>query len=123
MSCATRSRTGIAAMIESAHAAPLSVEPRVAGKVVVAVVVVDDTVLLVAHAPTPMQTTARECESFTATVLVRVSRVSSPVDRALLGGVHVLACAALEQERLQVASEEGARLGIHHVQAVMIDEH
>src|SRR6185312_2718244 len=51
-----------------------------------------------------------------------VPRVS-PVDRALLGRVDRFLVAALEEERFEILRQERARLGIHDVEAVMIDEH
>src|SRR6185369_14466140 len=46
-----------------------------------------------------------------------------PCDGALLGGVHVLLAAALEEERFHVLRQKAARLRIHHVEAVVIDQH
>src|SRR5688500_13891015 len=118
MSWATRSRTGMAAMIESAQDAPL----RSALRGAVAVVVV---LLLVAHAPERNESAMRIFGiRFTATLLVRdVARLSSPVDSSLLRRVDVYAAAALEEEGLHVAREECASLRIHHVQPVVVDEH
>src|SRR5256885_4495797 len=46
-----------------------------------------------------------------------------PVDRALLAGVDILGGARLEKKRLHVLGEECARLRIHDVEAVVIDQH
>src|ERR671914_1727442 len=47
----------------------------------------------------------------------------SPVDRALLARVDLLALARAEQERFHVFGQELARLWIHQIQAVVIDQH
>src|ERR1043166_1769026 len=46
-----------------------------------------------------------------------------PVDRSLLADVHVFFEPGLEQKRLHVTREKRARLWVHHVQSVMVDQH
>src|SRR5688572_4430402 len=46
----------------------------------------------------------------------------SPVDRSLLGRVDLLAWSA-EQERVHVLGEKLARLRLHEVQSIVVDEH
>src|SRR5881392_501054 len=55
-------------------------------------------------------------------MLLRLQRML-PADRTLLAGIHVLGRARAEQERLHVLREEAACLRIHHVEAVVIDQH
>src|SRR5689334_15648501 len=47
----------------------------------------------------------------------------SPRDGALLRRVYVLLATRLEEKRLHVLREEAARLWIHQVQTVVVDEH
>src|SRR5215831_14011638 len=51
------------------------------------------------------------------------TRTLSPLNRSLLRRVNVLAGAAPEQKRRHVVRQEGTRLRIHHIQAVVIDQH
>src|SRR6185312_11530515 len=46
-----------------------------------------------------------------------------PVDRPLLARIHGFLIPRLEQERLHVPREELARLRIHEIESVMVDEH
>src|SRR3954468_9694648 len=55
-------------------------------------------------------------------MLLRLQRML-PADRTLLAGIHVLGRARAEQERLHDLREEAACLRIHHVEAVVIDQH
>src|SRR6185312_6529220 len=48
---------------------------------------------------------------------------TSPGDGPLLGRVDRLLRAALEQEAFHVPREEGARLRVHEVQPVVVDQH
>src|SRR5436190_5636724 len=52
-----------------------------------------------------------------------VMALTSPVDRSLLGRIDVLFAARLEEERFHVLGEKAARLWIHQVQAVVVDQH
>jgi len=54
---------------------------------------------------------------------MRVTRTQSPLNRSLLRRVHVLASAAPEKKGRHVVRQERARLWVHHVQTVVIDQH
>src|SRR5205085_11732040 len=53
----------------------------------------------------------------------RAAAHPSPRDRPLLGRVHAFLSTLLEQKSPHVLGEEASCLGIHHVEAVMVDQH
>src|SRR5215207_6918028 len=57
-----------------------------------------------------------------ATVRLRAT-VPLPLNGSLLRRVDVLAHAALEKKRCHVVREKCARLRVHHVEPVMVDQH
>jgi len=44
-------------------------------------------------------------------------------DRSFLAGIDISRCAGLEQERAHVLRQKRPRLRVHHVQAVVVDQH
>src|SRR5947208_964326 len=48
---------------------------------------------------------------------------TSPCDRPLLRRVHVLFRSGLEEKRFHVLGKEAARLRIHQIQTVVVDQH
>src|SRR4051812_33199774 len=49
--------------------------------------------------------------------------IGSPCDRSLLRGIYILLGAGLEEKGFHVLGEKAARLGVHQVETVVVDEH
>src|SRR5687767_3555601 len=68
--------------------------------------------------PSTTKITGMTCRSFAS-----LRMTASPGDRALLARIHVFRRAGSEKKRLHVLRQEAARLRIHHVESVVVDQH